>query len=79
MYVLSDVGGGKNGQNNIANQILDKSVNLSTVVDVEAKNISRWYLMFTFFFLLYWKLLHMHDTLIARVLPFIVDYKKKAL
>lgn len=50
MYVLSDVGGGKNGQNNIANQILDKSVNLSTVVDVEAKNISRWYLMFTFFF-----------------------------
>jgi len=52
VYVLSDVGGGKNSQNNIANQILDKSVDLSTVADVEAKNISRWYLMFTVFFAL---------------------------
>ncbi|XP_049412967.1 GBF-interacting protein 1-like isoform X2 [Solanum stenotomum] len=39
-HASHDVGGGKNGQNNIANQILDKSVDLSTVADVEAKNIS---------------------------------------
>lgn len=50
MYVLSDVGGGKNGQNNVAGQILDKSVNLSSVADVEAKNISRWYLISIDFF-----------------------------
>ncbi|KAL3363662.1 hypothetical protein AABB24_012752 [Solanum stoloniferum] len=39
-HASHDVGGGKNSQNNIANQILDKSVDLSTVADVEAKNIS---------------------------------------
>ncbi|CAN4084542.1 unnamed protein product [Withania somnifera] len=33
-------GGGKNGKDNISNQILDKTVNLSSVPNVEAKNIS---------------------------------------
>lgn len=41
VYVLSDVGAGKNGKENVTNQILDKSVGLSSVPNVEAKNISR--------------------------------------
>ncbi|CAN4110113.1 unnamed protein product [Withania somnifera] len=35
-----DVGGGNNGKDNISDQILDKSVNLSSVPNAEAKNIS---------------------------------------
>lgn len=50
VYVLSDVDGGLTSKDNIANHILDKSVNISSVADVEAKNISRWYLIFMDFF-----------------------------
>ncbi|KAK4369279.1 hypothetical protein RND71_013071 [Anisodus tanguticus] len=39
-HALHDVGGGKNGKDNITKQILDKNVNLSSVPNVDAKNIS---------------------------------------
>lgn len=39
-HASHDVGGGKNEKDNISNQVLDKSVNLSSVPNVEAKNIS---------------------------------------
>ncbi|KAM3395126.1 GBF-interacting protein 1 isoform X1 [Capsicum galapagoense] len=39
-HASKDVGDGKSGKDNITNQILDKSVNLSSVPYVEAKNIS---------------------------------------
>ncbi|XP_055823590.1 GBF-interacting protein 1-like isoform X2 [Solanum dulcamara] len=39
-HASHDVGGGLNSKDNIANHILDKSVNISSVADVEAKNIS---------------------------------------
>ncbi|XP_060186953.1 GBF-interacting protein 1-like isoform X3 [Lycium barbarum] len=39
-HASHDVGGGKNRKDNITNQILDKSVNLSSVPNVEAKNVS---------------------------------------
>ncbi|KAK4341778.1 hypothetical protein RND71_037594 [Anisodus tanguticus] len=39
-HASHDVGGGKNGKYNISKQILDKSVNLSSVPNVEAKTIS---------------------------------------
>ncbi|MCD9639057.1 hypothetical protein HAX54_023337 [Datura stramonium] len=39
-HASHDVGGGKNGKDNITNQTLDRSVNLSSVPNVDAKNIS---------------------------------------